>query len=53
MMWDPISLFYLMLVMNMYELPAGRLQVNQAIAMRENTVIVDTINKQIELRQGL
>ena len=51
-MWDPISLFYIMWVMNI-GLPDSRLNVKEAIEMKENTIIVQSINEQIKLRDGL
>lgn len=51
-MWDPISVFAICWMLNV-GLPSGRLSVKEAIEIKENTVIVDSINSQIKLRSGL
>jgi len=52
-MFDPISVFSFMLLLGSAELPNDRLSVKEMIEIRESTVIVDTINKDITLRNGL
>lgn len=51
-MWDPISLFYIAWTLNA-GLPDARLKVSEVIEMKENVVIVESINEQIKLREGL
>lgn len=53
MMLDPVSMLYFCFVLNSLELPAGRLNVADMMEMRENVVIVNSINEQISLREGL
>lgn len=51
-MWDPISIFAICWALDA-GLPNGRLLVKEAIEIRENIVIVESINKDIKLRNGL
>jgi len=50
-MFDPISIFYIWLYTQ--NTPLGRLDVREVIEMRENSVIVEQINKEIKLRKGI
>lgn len=52
-MFDPITVFYFMLMLNSAELPSQRLSVKEVVEIKENTVIVESINKNITLRNGL
>lgn len=51
-MWDPVSLFFICWTLNT-GLPNARLSVREAIEMKENIVIVESINNNIKLRNGL
>lgn len=51
-MFDPISIFYFAWILNA-GLPNGRLNVEEIIQLKENTVIVEQINSEIKLRNGL
>jgi len=51
-MFDPISIFYFAWCLNV-GLPEARLNVKEVLEIKENAVIVDTINKDIQLRNGL
>ena len=42
-MWDPISIFYCMWVLNSAELPNSRLSVDDIIKQKENTVIAESV----------
>lgn len=48
-MWDPISLFYCMWILNAKELPNQRLSVKEMIDIKEQTII----NNQVTLREGV
>lgn len=50
-MFDPISIFFIWL--HTQNTPMGRLKVEDVIMMKENAVIVDQINKEITLRDGI
>lgn len=50
-MFDPISIFFIWL--HTQNTPMGRLNVTEVIKMRENAVIVDQINREITLRDGI
>jgi len=52
-MFDPISIFWFMIMLNSAELPNGRLSVKETIEIRENIVVVESINNQITIRNGL
>lgn len=49
-MWDPISLFYCMWILNT-GLPNARLNVAEAIKNRENNL--EKISKTVTLREGI
>jgi len=51
-MFDPITTFAFMWLMNL-GLPDGRLDVKSAIETKEVIIIVQGINNQITLREGL
>jgi hypothetical protein len=51
-MWDPISLFYMMWVLNT-GLPSARLNVVDVINDKENKIFIDTISEQVKLRDGV
>jgi len=48
-MWDPVSLLSVCWMLNS-ELPNGRLSVSETIQNRETVVIVESIIKDIKLR---
>lgn len=52
-MWDPISMFYFMWVLNAKELPNQRLSVREVIEIREQTVINNEMYKHITIREGV
>lgn len=52
-MWDPISIFYLMMVLNASELPAQRLSVKEVVEAKELKIIQDKIKTDVTLRQGV
>lgn len=52
-MFDPVSIFYFMLMFGSAELPSGRLSVKDVVEIRENSVIVEHISSEIKLRNGL
>lgn len=52
-MWDPISIFYLMLMLNTSELPDQRLSVKEVIEARELKIIQDKMKTDVTLRQGV
>lgn len=52
-MWDPISLFYCMWVLNAKELPNQRLNVREMIDIKEQTIINNELNNQVTLREGV
>jgi len=43
-MWDPISIFYCMWILNSAELPNSRLNVSEVIAQKENNIISSTVD---------
>jgi len=53
MMWDPISVFYLMLMLNTSELPDQRLSVKEVIEANELKIIQNKMKTDVTLRQGV
>jgi hypothetical protein len=51
-MWDPISLFYCMWILNI-GMPDVRLNVVDIIKVREEKLISDTITKNVNVREGV
>lgn len=51
-MWDPISIFAVCWALNS-GLPPARLSVDEVLRNRETVVIVESITKDIKLREGL
>lgn len=51
-MWDPISIFYCMWVLNA-GLPDARLNVVDVIEAKEQKIIVDSISDSVKLREGV
>lgn len=51
-MWDPISIFYCMWVLNI-GLPEGRLSVSEAILLKEEAIINKTIVESATIRGGI
>ena len=51
-MWDPISIFFCMWVLNV-GLPEARLKVSDAIEAKEQKIIVDSICNSVKLRNGV
>ena len=49
-MWDPISIFFCMWVLNV-GMPEARLKVSDVIEVRESKVVADTIQQSVTLRQ--
>lgn len=52
-MWDPISIFYLMLMLNTSELPNQRLTVKDVIEAKELKIINDKMKSDVSLRSGV
>ena len=50
-MWDPISLFYCMWILNT-GLPNARLSVSEVIKNRQN-IIIEDVSKTVILRKGV
>jgi len=51
-MWDPISIFAICWSLNV-DLPYARLSVEETIKTKETIVIVESISKDVKLREGL
>lgn len=51
-MWDPVSVFYCMWILNS-GLPPARLNVTETIELKETSVINQTMNRGIHLREGV
>lgn len=51
-MWDPISIFFCMWVLNI-GMPDARLKVSEIIEARERYIINKTIAKDVVLRQSI
>lgn len=53
-MFDPISVFYLMIMLNSSELPSQRLSIEDIIKARENILIHDLqYRSKITIREGV
>jgi len=52
-MWDPFSVFYLMLMLNTSELPDQRLSVKEVIEANELKIIQNKMKTDVTLRQGV
>lgn len=53
-MFDPISIFYLMIMLNSLELPSQRLNVDDIIKAKESMIIHDLQYKsKITIREGI
>lgn len=50
-MWDPVSVFMCMWVMNA-GLPDARLKVEEVLKVKEEQIIVDHLSRQVTLREG-
>jgi len=52
-MWDPISVFYLMLMLNTSELPTQRLSVKDVVEAKELKIMQNKMKDDVTLRQGV
>jgi len=51
-MWDPISTFLCMWILNI-NMPKARLSVDEVIKVKEEQLVIDTMIKSTELRTGI
>jgi len=51
-MWDPISTFFCMWILNI-NMPYARLNVDEVIKAKEERLITDTIVESTQLRSGI
>jgi len=52
-MWDPISVFYLMLMLNTSELPNQRLSIKDVVEAKELKIMQNKMKDDVTLRQGV